>query len=136
MMRMLSSHMAGSIYPLFELENTLKPLGFVIGDNWDYDHGYFDYKLKEGDGYLYVRVPFETVQGALEEDDAIVELGTPFLLNHKIRLGNDETAEAGNITASFNQFQAPVDPDAPITERYVAQGQYLIDQIESALYAD
>ncbi len=133
-MRMLSSHLAGSVYPLFELESKLKPLGFMIGDNWDYDHGYFDYKIKEGDGYLYVRVPFETIQGSLDQDDAIVEMGTPFLLNHKIRLGIDETAESGNITASFNQFQTPVDKDAPVNERYIEQGQILIDQVESALY--
>lgn len=135
-MRLLSSHVAGSVFPFFELEEKLKPLGFHIGGNWEYDHGYFDCKLKEGDGYLYVRLPFETIQGSLDSDDAIVELGTPFLLNHKIRLGNDETAESGNITASFNQFQTPVDKDAEVNERYIVQGQHMVDQVEAELYSD
>jgi hypothetical protein len=38
----LSSRLDGTLFKLYELEKTLKPLGYNIGGNWDYDHGSFD----------------------------------------------------------------------------------------------
>lgn len=52
------SRLPGESFSLYHLEETMKPLGYVINGNWDYDHGYFDYKIDNRDGYTFLRVPF------------------------------------------------------------------------------
>ena len=49
----IQSNLEGRTYALYKLEEIMKPLGFSIGGNWDYDKGCFDYKIDEEDGYQF-----------------------------------------------------------------------------------
>ncbi|MGG5832003.1 YugN family protein, partial [Bacillus pumilus] len=76
------SRLPGESFSLYHLEETMKPLGYVINGNWDYDHGYFDYKIDNRDGYTFLRVPFTAEKGQLDQPGVVVKLGDPFLLKH------------------------------------------------------
>ncbi|MGQ0421215.1 YugN family protein, partial [Bacillus sp. HC-Mk] len=41
----IQSNLEGRTYALYKLEEIMKPLGYSIGGNWDYDKGCFDYKI-------------------------------------------------------------------------------------------
>ena len=45
----------------------LKPIGYTIGGGWEYDRGFFDYKISDQDGYLFLRIPVEANKGHLDE---------------------------------------------------------------------
>lgn len=133
-MREIHSNIEGKQYHLFKLEQLLKPMGYTIGGNWDYDHGAFDYKIDTNNGYHFLRIPFKSIDGQLDTSNCTVELGTPYLLSHIYESNIDENnANIGNFSASFNQFQAPVDKDGEVTERYVAIGQELVKELEGIL---
>ena len=129
----LSSSIEGKHYQLYKLEQLLKPLGYSIGGNWDYDHGYFDYKIDDEVGYQFLRVPFKSVDGQLDSRGATVEFGKPFLLAHKYQRGLDDYAAAGDFSGTVNQFQEPEDPDASIPDEYIAVGQELIKELENVI---
>jgi hypothetical protein len=118
---------------LYELERRLKPLGYVIAGNWDYDHGYFDYKIDDEVGYQFLRVPFKAEDGQLDSDGATVRLEEPFLLSHKYQRGIDDHAGVGDFSASFDQFQEPQDNDADIPEQYREIGQSLVKELEEVI---
>lgn len=89
----LPLRLEGKQFQLYHLEEQLKPLGYVIGGGWDYDHGYFDYKIADDLGYQFLRVPFRAVDGQLDSHGTTVELGRPFLLAHKYQQGIDDFAD-------------------------------------------
>lgn len=74
----LSSSLSGKAFSLSDLEQKLKPLGYSIGGNWDYEHGSFDYKMDDKEGYLFLRLPFKAVNSELDSAGAVVELQQPF----------------------------------------------------------
>jgi hypothetical protein len=129
----LPSKLEGKTFALFELESKLKPKGYVIGANWDYDHGYFDYKIDDADGYQFLRVPFRAINGQLDSNGATVEILRPFLLSHKYQGGLDDHAAIGNVSASFDQFQEPKDPDAEFPEQYISLGKAFVHDLEKLL---
>lgn len=116
-----------------DLKEALKPLGFMIGDNWEYDHGYFDYKINEEDGYLFLRLPFAATKGSLDRRGVKVKFGTPFLLNHKYEAGLDEDTGKGVFSGFTNQFQEPVDKDDEIPEKYSELGYGLLRKAKEAI---
>lgn len=130
------SRLEGQSFKLYALEQELKPLGYVIGDNWDYDHGYFDYKIDDEVGYQFLRVPFKAVDGQLDSQNTTVQILTPFLLSHKYQIGNDDYVFIWNHNASFNQFQEPQDPDATFPEKYIDLGKSLVKELEELLLND
>ncbi|WP_407271923.1 YugN-like family protein [Radiobacillus sp. PE A8.2] len=129
----VSSRLENKIFPLHELEKQLKPLGYDIGGNWDYNEGSLDYKMADDDGYQFIRIPFIAQDGQLDSPGATVKLGTPFILTHKYQAGVEDHADNGVIQGSINQFQAPEDPDAEVPDKYVEKGQRLIEQVENIL---
>jgi hypothetical protein len=119
-------------YKLIDLEKKLKPLGYDIGGNWDYDHGYFDYKMNDEEGtYLYLRVPISAIEGQLDQKGVIVQLGKPFLLAHKYHTGLDDHVDDPNPWV--NQFSEPVDSDAQFPQQWILTGQNLVRELESIL---
>lgn len=120
----IPSKIEGAEFQLYKLEQELKPLGYSIGGNWEYDHGYFDYKIDSEVGYQFLRVPFQSVDGQLDSQGATVELGRPFLLSHKYQIGIDDHAHVGNGSASFNQFSEPEDPDASFLRNLLSLGTH------------
>ncbi|MGN7943116.1 YugN-like family protein [Virgibacillus sp. 6R] len=129
----IKSRLEGKAFPLYELEQKLKPLGYDIGGNWEYDHGYLDYKIDSEVGYQFLRVPFQAINGELDTPGVVVQIGTPFLLSHKYQIGLDDHARIGNVSASFNQFQEPEDKDATFPNEYIENGKELVKQLEDTL---
>ncbi|SDI68705.1 YugN family protein [Natribacillus halophilus] len=117
-----------------ELEQRLKPLGFDMGGNWEYDHGYMDYKMDEDDdhGYQFLRIPFFATEGEVGSDKTKVVLGTPFLLSHRYEAGIAEEANPV-FSALWNQFASPEEKDAYVEDQYVQEGKNLIREVEQAL---
>jgi hypothetical protein len=118
-------------YKLIDLEKKLKPLGYDIGGNWDYDHGYFDYKMDDEVSYLFLRVPFAAIEGQLDQRGVVVQLGRPFLLAHKYNKGLDDHVADPNPWV--NQFSEPVDSDAQFPQNWVKTGQDLVKELEAIL---
>ncbi len=132
-MHALDSLLEGERMLLSEAEDVLKPLGFSIGGSWDYDHGYFDYKLSDHPGYQFIRLPFTAAAGELDSENCIVRFGQPFLLGHRYQENLDDHAEPSLLSASFNQFSEPADKDAEIKDEYIAAGKVLLQDAEAAL---
>lgn len=139
----VQSKIEGKQFNLKVLEDKLKPLGYSIGGGWEYDHGCFDYKIDEGDqqGYTFLRVPFRAVDGELDQRGVSVEIGQPYLLNHKYQEGLDDNPDvfngliSMNINSSFNQFQEPVEKDGSIDSKYFPTAKSLIQELEMTLLA-
>jgi hypothetical protein len=132
----IPSNVEGKQFDLFKLEQKLKPIGYSIGGNWDYEHGAFDYKLNDEEGYQFLRLPFSAVDGQLDEKNCTVELGRPFLLSHLYEGGLDDHASTGVFSGSVNQFQEPIDKDASIPDKIKDNGKALVKELESILLTD
>ncbi|MEK4779555.1 YugN family protein [Bacillus sp. FSL L8-0199] len=104
----IQSNLEGRTYALYKLEEIMKPLGYSIGGNWDYDKGCFDYKIDEEDGYQFLRVPFTAIDGELDD--------------------NVNTLTAG--TSGMDQFAEPKDPDGDVKRKYINIGKVLMQELE------
>lgn len=129
-MLQIQSKFDGMTKSLFELEQLLKPHGFSIASNWDYNHGYLDYKIADEPSYVFLRVPFEAVQGSLDEQGVVVQLGSPFILAHQYQSGLDDYASTGAVLTGLSQFSEPIDSDAYIQAQYGVIGKALVEEIE------
>lgn len=109
--------------------------GYVIGGNWDYHQGYFDKQLDDEQGYLFVRIPVSMVEGEFGDDAAQLRIGTPFALRHMYNQGIDGQEDIGLVSASFNQFQKPIDPDASLDEEQIEQAKAEVKRLEQAFQA-
>ncbi len=136
-MQEFSSAVEGKQFKLKELEDKLKPLGYSIGGGWEYDHGYFDYKIDEEVGYTFLRLPFQAVDGELDQRGVTVQLGQPYLLNHKFNRGLDDNPNPTEglvpMNSLVNQFSNPVDKDATIDQKYMPTARSLIRELELTL---
>ena len=84
----LPSKVEGKQFDLFKLEQKLKPIGYSIGGNWDYDHGAFDYKINDHEeSYQFLGYHLQRVDGQLDAQNCTVKLGRPFLLSHEFEAG-------------------------------------------------
>ena len=129
----IPSELEGKSFDLYKLEQKLKPIGYSIGGNWDYDKGYFDYKIDNKDGYQFLRLPFMAIDGQLDARGCTVELGRPFLLSHLYEDGLDDHAHTAVISGSFNQFSEPIEKDAEFPEKYMDNGKALVKELEAVL---
>jgi hypothetical protein len=135
----LQSEVVGKEIKLKDLEDKLKPLGYDIGGGWEYDHGYFDYKIDEEEGYTFLRLPFQAIDGELEQRGVTVRIGKPFLLNHKYQEGLDDNPDVFNgmfrmaYNSSINQFQEPIDKDAEVNQKYMPTARSLLQELELTL---
>ncbi|MFZ4450797.1 YugN family protein [Salibacterium aidingense] len=127
----IQSKLEGHRFVLHDLEKKLEPLGYDIGGGWEYDHGYLDYKMSVDGDYQFFRVPFQAVEGELEQKGVKVAIGRPFVLTHQYQRGNDDVEEPHN--AVVNQFQEPVNPDAEVPASYLEQGERLNKELEQIL---
>ncbi|KAB2334694.1 hypothetical protein F7731_13030 [Cytobacillus depressus] len=129
----IPSEIDGKSFDLYKLEQKLKPIGYAIGGNWDYEKGYFDYKIDNEEGYQFLRVPFTAIDGQLDERGCTVRLGRPFLLSHLYEDGLDDHAQSAVFSGSFNQFSEPVEKDAHVSDQYLNQGKSLVKELEAVL---
>lgn len=118
------------------LSDFLDNYEFTLGGNWDYKHGYFDKYLDEAH-MVWLRIPFEvtsgTMDGSSENSDAVVKLGTPFVLKHIYNEGLDSEAVPNVYGSLINQFQEPVDKDAAIEAHWVDQAKSLLNEVERSI---
>ncbi|NEU30044.1 hypothetical protein GN156_04530 [bacterium LRH843] len=126
----LPTAIEGMQMTLKELEDKLKPLRYNIGGGWEYDKGYFDYKIDQNPGYTFLRLPFHAIDGEIGQRGVTVELGQPFLLRHQYEAGLDDDVVTGGV---LNQFQTPVDKDAAIDPKFKRTAQSLIQELELTL---
>ena len=129
----LDSMLEGESMLLSEAVDVLKPLGFSIGGNWDYDHGCFDYKMSEHPGYQFIRLPFSVAVGQMDSGNCMIQFGKPFLLGHRYQEKLDDNAEPSLLSASFNQFSEPVEKDAEVKDEFIAAGKVILKDAETAL---
>ena len=87
----IPSSLEGQSFLLRGLEQVMKPIGYTIGGGWEYDRGFFDYKISDQDGYLFLRIPVEANKGHLDERGAAVTIGTPFLQQAAVFLSHYST---------------------------------------------
>lgn len=112
--------------------------GFVLGGNWDYDHGYFDCALDSANE-VWLRVPFQVANGQLNGEsaeanlDTMISFGTPFVLKHIVERGIDEEGSSGVIRSLVDQFQDPVDPDASVEPHWVEKAKQHMQTLERAI---
>ncbi|MEH6937024.1 YugN-like family protein [Bacillus sp. JJ664] len=130
----LESKLENQTFVLNHIEENLKSHGFVIGPNWDFDHGSFDLLMANDHGYQYLRLPFKVTSGSLDVDGAVIQFKTPYLLTHVYNKGlDDNVGIEGNVTASINQFQEPIEPDANVPGKYQKKGREILKSVESYL---
>ncbi|MFH0347746.1 YugN-like family protein [Bacillus vallismortis] len=129
----IPSAIDGQSFLLQELEQVMKPLGYGINGGWEYDHGYFDYKIDDQDGYLFLRIPVHAVRGSLDQRGAAVRIGTPFMLRQVFQADLDDYAEGGPFQSLFNQFSEPERRDAEIDPAYLDIGASLVKELEDVL---
>lgn len=132
-MEIIHSKIENKTYLLYDLERKLKPLGYVIGGNWDYDHGYFDYKIDEEDGYHFLRVPFKAEDGQLDSKGVTVRLENPFVLTHVYQGGISSEADSGVFTGTVSQFQEPIEKDGNVPDKILEIGRALVEELEYIL---
>lgn len=61
----LSSAVEGRHFKLHDLEKKLKPIGYVIGGGWEYEHGFFDYKVDQNEATYFCECHFKQLMVSL-----------------------------------------------------------------------
>lgn len=129
----LSSVLQSQEHRFLETKAFLESQQFVLGGNWEYDRGSFDHALDEGQK-VWLRIPFEAINGNIDieakDTDATIKLGTPYVLKHVYREGNDPEASFRVMGALFDQFQTPSDPDADIEQEWVDRANKKLNEVE------
>lgn len=124
--------------PYADIKQHVDRCGFVLGGNWDYDHGYFD-KALDDKQQVWLRVPFHVSRGRLEGESSEanasthIVFGTPFVLNHLYEEGIDEEGRSGPLRSLIDQFQSPADPDAPLDDHWVIIAREALTELEQAV---
>ncbi|UFJ41196.1 YugN-like family protein [Brevibacillus humidisoli] len=133
-MEQLNSTITGKQGSFGQIRDNLEPEGFTLA-NWDYDRGFFDRQLDDR-AMVFLRLPIEVRHGHLDEGDAQIEFGTPFVLKHVYQTGVEENVgyQSSKVAAPLmNQFQEPIEKDAPLDEEWVQKAEMVLHRIEQKL---
>ncbi len=118
------------------IREVLEQHRFSLGGNWDYDHGCFDRSLDEAQK-VWLRIPFRVTEGHADSEtkfsDAVIQIGTPFVLKHVYNEKLDPEAPVQVTGGLFNQFQEPADKDADVEDVWVDKASELLKEVEKAL---
>jgi hypothetical protein len=129
----ITSKLENHVEEFVNLNDYLGKFEFTLGGNWDYEHGYFDRYLDEAH-QVWLRIPFQvtsgTMDGLTDDSDAVVKLGTPFVLKHIYNEGLDPEAVPNVYGSLINQFQEPVDKDAAVETHWVKQAEHILQEVE------
>ena len=121
----------GVVRQLFDLN------GCSFCSNFDYDQGKFDSVLwRDGGETIYLRIPINVLEGALDHSNAYIEFGTPYLIKHVVNLGLDyDEHSLLTGTTGLTQFQEPLDKDGYIRDksRWEMAGEEKITQILNSI---
>src|SRR5690625_6642615 len=70
----LETDMEGKQMSFGHAQKTLRKYGFNMGSSWEYDSGIFDGVMhRESGETIYVRMPFQVLEGELDRKDAWIE---------------------------------------------------------------
>lgn len=130
-MQQIESSLKGKEGVYGEIRDILEPEGFSLA-NWNYQQGYLDRKLDDK-GMVYLRLPIRVEEGMLDNTDALLQFGTPFVLKHVYQTGTEENVGyylGPNASALVNQFQEPVDKDAPVEEEWIHTATQVVREVE------
>jgi len=119
-----------------ELKSAFEQQGFTLGGGYEYDHGYFDKALdweNDQEHRAYLRVPVYSVEGNIEENDATVRLGKPFVLKHGFQTGPDDRVSTGVISGLIDQFAEPADKDDAVEPEWVERAKSALNELEQGL---
>lgn len=115
-----------------DLRNRIQSLGYSIGGNWDYHKGSFDNVLWRDEGEtIYLRLPFEVLEGDLDHHEAYIRFQTPYVIKHVVHVGLDNDENSLLTSTGFDQFQDPVDKDGKIKDknRWAQAGEQAVEQV-------
>lgn len=132
----LSSALEGKRFEKGFLDGFLNGNGFTLGGGWEYDHAYYDYIFQKEPYYDVLRIPVFVRSGNFDQPSSKLECGRPFLLRHCYQYGIDDEKDAlfGIGGGLLNQFQKPIDKDAPISDKLVVKGVELLERIDRQLH--
>ncbi|MET0960232.1 MAG: YugN family protein [Psychrobacillus psychrotolerans] len=131
-MLQLQTELEGKEIGFGDLRSRIDSLGYTIGGNWDYHKGSFDNVLWRDEGEtIYLRLPFEVVEGELDNYDAQIKFQTPYVIKHVVNIGLDDEENSLLTSTGFNQFQPPVDKDGQIENqnKWTAAGEQAVEKI-------
>ncbi|WP_134699075.1 YugN family protein [Ammoniphilus sp. YIM 78166] len=112
--------------------------GFILGGNWEYEHGYFDAALeRDGGETIYLRLPVEVIEGALDDSGARLKFQQPFIVRHVVhtQLASDSIPLVDQLPFQMNtlvnQFQTPeaVDGEIHRVDQRVQEAQAAIAKL-------
>lgn len=129
----LQSKLENSEVNCEDVQSDIEMLGFVLGGNWDYDHGFFD-KALDDKNQVWLRLPFKVIEGQFDGEkkaqDCVIRWGKPFVLRHVYEEGLDEDATIHTYGGLVDQFQDPEQPDAPVGQESVKQAEGFLHKVE------
>jgi len=120
------------------VSDCIRELGYHIGGNWDYDRGCFDHILcQEGGETIYIRIPFIVTEGELDDYEASIKFGTPYIIKHVVHVGIDRDGDSLLDATGFSQFQQPIDKDGKIINknRWIHAGEVAVKDLMDCMYA-
>jgi len=133
-MHVLSSSLTSQVHDYVTAQNALAEQGFVLGGNWEYDHGSFDCALEEK-RQVWLRLPFEVATGSIDSEsahnDATIKFGQPYVLNHVYNEGLDSEAHPRALGALLDQFSDPVEPDGQVESRWIEEAKRKLQTVQS-----
>src|SRR5699024_11004007 len=95
-----------------------RKFGFHMGGGREYDSGMFDGIMhREGGETIYIRMPFQVLEGELDRQDAWIEFQKRFIYKHGVNVGLDKDANSLLDTTGLRQFQEPLDKDGHIRDK-------------------
>src|SRR5690625_3311373 len=72
-----------------------------------YHKGKFDMVLcRNGGETIYIRIPFDVLEGELDRPNAFIQFGKPYVIKHVVNTGLDWDENSLLATTGFNQFQS------------------------------
>lgn len=114
----LDTDIEGKQMTFGEARKTLRKFGFSMGGNWEYDRGIFDGVMyRESGETIYIRLPFQVIEGELDHSSAVITFQRPFVIKHVANVGLDKDENSLLTATGFSQFQEPLDKDGYIHDK-------------------
>src|SRR5690625_4018524 len=99
-------------------QKTLEEIGYTMGVSCEYDSVFVNGVLhRKGGETMYVRLPFQELEGELDRQDAWIEFQKPFVIRHVVNVGLDKVSNSLIAATGFSQFQEPLDKDGYIRDK-------------------
>lgn len=128
----LETKLEGQVASFGVVSNCIEELGYHLGGNWDYENGCFDHILcQEGGESIYIRIPFIALVGEIDNFNATIRFGTPYVIKHVVNIGLDSEGSSLLDATGFSQFQKPLDKDGKIVDknRWIHAGEVAVENL-------